>query len=149
MSLEQRISEVLKSHPGLEGREIAEKLGLDKRAVNSCLNRFGAKLFIQDAGSYRWRLKDSGAGPSTKTAVPPSPPPQTVLSKLCRCYLDCISQESELDISVFATSRFGLDYVGLGSMAPMYSVFRAGSAKHVARLASDRCMTRQTSLETR
>jgi very-short-patch-repair endonuclease/polyhydroxyalkanoate synthesis regulator phasin len=74
------------------------------------------------------------AGRLTRASAPPSTPPlpQTALAKLCRYYLDCISQESELDISVFANGWFGLDYVELGSM-PLVSgdkgVFE--TAKHL------------------
>ncbi len=136
MSLEQQIAEILKAHSGLKGREISDKLGLDKRTVNSCLSRFRGKLFVQDSGSYRWRLKDPSAGNSTKGPMPPSPPapPQTALAMLCRYYLDCISQESELDISVFASGRFGPDYVELSSMPLVTedaSVFEAESAKRL------------------
>lgn len=136
MSLDEQIAEILKTHPGLKGREIADKLGLDKRTVNSCLSRFRGKLFAQDGGSYRWRLRDPGTEHPAKGAVaPPLPaPPQTSLAKLCRYYLDCISQESELDISVFASGRFGLDYVELSSMPLVTedaSVFEAEPAKRL------------------
>jgi hypothetical protein len=136
MSLEQQISEVLTAHPALKGREIADKLGLDKRTVNSCLSKFRGKLFTQDAGSYRWRLKEPDTGHATKAPVPPSSPPpsQTVLGKLCRYYLDCISQESELDISVFASGRFGLDYVELGSMPLVTEVEGAFDTEPAKRL---------------
>ena len=135
MNLEQQIAEILKAHPGVKSREIADKLGLDKRTVNSCLSRFRGKLFAQDSGSYRWHLKDPGAGHSRGPVPPPSPaPPQTALAKLCRYYLDCISQESELDISVFASGRAGLNYVELNSM-PLAtedaSVFEAEPAKRL------------------
>lgn len=118
MSLEQRIAEILRANPGLKGREIADKLCIDSRTVNACLSRFRGQLFFQDAGSYRWRLKDPTVGHSTKGAAPPSTPAtsQTPLAKLCRYYLDCISQEREWDISVFASGRFGLDYVELSSV---------------------------------
>lgn len=133
MSLEQQITEILKSHSGLRGREIADKLGLDKRTVNSCLSRFRGRLFAQDSGSYRWRLNDPGAGhPAKGTAAPV--PQQTALAKLCRYYLDCLSQESELDISAFASGRFDLDYVELSSMPLVTedaSVFEAELAKRL------------------
>ena len=117
MRLEQQIAEILKAHPGLKGREIAEKLGLDTRTVNSCLNQFRGELFAQDSGSYRWRLQHPGAGHSTRGPLQPSPPapPQTALAKLCRYYLDCISQEA-MDVSAAASGGLEPDYVELRSM---------------------------------
>ena len=135
MDLERQIAEVLKAHPGLKGREIADQLGLDKREVNSCLNRFRGKLFVQDPGSYRWRLRDSAAGrQSTASSSAPATQPQTALGKVCRYYLDCLSQEGQLDVSVFASGQFGLDYVELPSM-PLATedqdVFESDAAKRL------------------
>ena len=69
-NLEQQITEILRSHPGLKGREVALKLGIDKTMVNSCLTRNRGRLFIQD-GAYRWRVRQEGTGHQpTRPAAP-------------------------------------------------------------------------------
>jgi len=52
--MEDKIRQLLNSSPGLKGRQIANKLGLDKKAVNSFLNKNRDK-FQQD-DSYCWTV---------------------------------------------------------------------------------------------
>jgi hypothetical protein len=50
----EAVKNQLKATPGLKGRQIAKKLGLDKKEVNSLLHR-NSDYFLQDA-EYRWTL---------------------------------------------------------------------------------------------
>jgi len=101
----------------MKGLEIATALGIDKGTVNSCLHRNRGRLFAQDA-RYRWYLAQARGKAQSKEANAPQAPPgvQTPLAKLCQYYLDCLSQDGELDVSAFASSKYGLDYVELSSM---------------------------------
>lgn len=51
--MKQKILKIVKSKPGLLGREIAKVLGMDKREVNSLLAKDNAGLY-QDKDTYRW-----------------------------------------------------------------------------------------------
>lgn len=50
------IKKVLKNAPGLKGREIAKKLGKDRKEVNSYLSRHNDGLY-QDQADYKWYLE--------------------------------------------------------------------------------------------
>ncbi|WP_047279407.1 hypothetical protein [Pseudomonas lundensis] len=52
--MQRRISLLLNQHPGLKGREIASRLGLDKKEVNRFLD--AKKGFYQQDHSYCWSL---------------------------------------------------------------------------------------------
>lgn len=52
--MQRRISLLLNEHPGLKGREIASKLGLDRKEVNRLLD--ANKGFYQQDNSYCWSL---------------------------------------------------------------------------------------------
>lgn len=110
-SMTDRIIAVLKAKPGQKAREIADKLGLDKGEVNSLLYGKLRGQAVQDK-AYRWWLKDDAAGvasrhPQAATKL------NTPLAKLCRYYLDCIGYDDQGGVSVFAASKFNLDYVEL------------------------------------
>lgn len=53
--MRQKIEEVLKEHPGLKGKEIAQRIGLDKKEVNSFL-AFQQHNFVKDE-NHCWRIK--------------------------------------------------------------------------------------------
>lgn len=52
------IKSVLKDTPGLKGREIAKKLGKQRKEINSYLSRNSEGLY-QDENDYKWYLADS------------------------------------------------------------------------------------------
>ena len=124
MTLEQQITEILKVQSKLKGQEIATRLGIDKRTVNACLDRNRGKLFLQDSG-YRWQMTPSGGSATgDPQSTSSTAEPETPLAKLCRYYLDCLSQDGELDISVLASSTHTPDYLELRSM-PLVSEDRS------------------------
>ena len=124
MTLEQQITEILKVQSKLKGQEIATRLGIDKRTVNACLDRNRGKLFLQDSG-YRWQMTPSGgSAKGDPQSTSSTAEPETPLATLCRYYLDCLSQDGELDISVLASSTHTPDYLELRSM-PLVSEDRS------------------------
>lgn len=138
MNLEKRIEAILRRTPGLKGSEIAEQLEVDSRAVNECLNEFRATLFIQDKASYLWRLKGPSAGAASTNSLRTTTQQETELAKLCRYYLDCLSQEAQADISVPARGIRGTDYVELDVM-PLadddYDIFESEEARQLLKKA--------------
>ena len=106
---------LLKARPGLKASELAHAAGVDRSEVNRCLAHALAGKVQQDP-SYRWRLREHG--PSTATGVAAAttaPPPE--LARLCRYYLECIGQDSELGVSTFAANRYGEpEYVELPAL---------------------------------
>jgi very-short-patch-repair endonuclease len=109
MALEDDILAALTREPGLKGREIASRLGLDKSLVNSTLYKLRLrKLAWQDSG-YRWFLKS--ASPENRQTIQPQL--DTPLTKLSRYYLHCLSLDDESGVSLFAQSRFSPEYIEL------------------------------------
>ncbi len=112
MALEDDILAALTREPGLKGREIASRLGLDKSLVNSTLYKLRLrKLVWQDSG-YRWFLKS--ASPESPQTVQPQL--DTPLTKLSRYYLHCLSLDDESGVSLFAQSRFSPEYIELPAL---------------------------------
>lgn len=54
----EKIKTILKESPGLKGREIAKKLGKQRKTINSYLSRNNEGLY-QDEENYKWYLADS------------------------------------------------------------------------------------------
>ena len=109
MALEDDILAALTREPGLKGREIANRLGLDKRLVNSTLYKLRLRKLTWQDGGYRWFLKSA----STEPRRAEQPQLDTPLAKLCRYYLQCLSLDNENGVSLFAQSRFSPEYVEL------------------------------------
>ena len=112
-SLPERVLAHLRQHPGQYAREIAQALGCEKTAVNSCLYGELSGRVVQ-THPYRWALA-SNAGPADGSASPAAAPAhlETPVAKLSRYYLDCISFDDEGGASFFAESKFEQSYVEL------------------------------------
>lgn len=111
MDLAPQISEMLAKGNGLKASQIAKQLGVDRRQVNSVL--YGPlKGQVRQDKSYRWHLV-SESHQETSTAEPVTVQPKTVLSKICRYYLECLSFDNEQGVSTFADGEFGVDYAEL------------------------------------
>src|SRR5262252_8952406 len=108
--LKDRILEELRRKP-LRAAELAQALGCDRREVDRCLTSELIGL-VRQGSDYRWRPVQNGAPPTA-----PPPPPTTEIARLCRYYLECISQDMGEGVSVFARSPRGdPDYASLGSV---------------------------------
>lgn len=109
--LRENIIQIIVNSPGIKAREIASKLGIDKRGVNSYLYGQLKDLVYQDK-KYSWYLKSTtitnSSGSGKKQQI-------SLKARLCRYYLDCISRD-EKGISIFARRRYSLDYMELDSV---------------------------------
>ena len=141
MSEVEKIYQLILTEPGLKARQIASKLGLDRASVNSMLYRHLKGKLVQDS-SYRWWPRDSNGQHRNQCTEPPNA--NTPLSRLCRYYLDCLSQDTNDGISVFATSNFNdLDYTELNSfpyaeIEPDHLFSRDGAKRLLGKIQKDR-----------
>ena len=101
----------LQREPGLRASELAKALGRERRDVNRCLS-YELAGKVQQGNDYRWRLAQRDVQQRHRR-----PRRRTELSRLCRYYLECISQDMDEGVSVFASNRYGdPDYSQLGSV---------------------------------
>ena len=109
MPNDEQILDYIRANPGRRARDIAAVLGIDKSELNSILYGSLRGKVVQDR-SYNWRIKEISQSVQRPSATQTTP--DTQLAKLCRYYLECLSQDDQEGVSVFASSSFGgLDYV--------------------------------------
>lgn len=127
--INQQILAVLDKHPGLKSREIATYLNVDKKLINSALYGSIKDKCVQDE-RYSWYLSKNAPTRNENNKVAIS---KTALSNLSRYYLACLGQDDEGGVSVFADSKYGLDYVELGSLpnANNEHLFETGGAQNL------------------
>ena len=114
----KKILEYISANPGKKAAEIASAVGLEKRIVNGIL--YGElKGKAKQTEGYRWITVVAGKPADTETSRP-SQSSNSLISRLCRYYLECLSQEDLGGASVFASSYNDLDYFELKSL-PMVS----------------------------
>ena len=101
MSLEQRVIEYLQAHPGKKAREVAEALGEEKPAVNSCLYRLRGRSVEQVAG-FRWRVLEGGGG-ERRGPAPAKTSSNTPLARLSR--FRCRSFSLSIGLPLIEASR--------------------------------------------
>ena len=110
--LSQQILNELKAKPNQLARDIAAKLGVDKKQVNS---RFYGRLKgqVEQSRGYRWSL--SGTGKNSAPVNDAAVYQKTDIARLSRYYLACMGQDA-VGVSTFAKSRYEPDYVELGQL---------------------------------
>ena len=106
-NLESKIIAIIQNQPGVKARLIASKLGVDKTQVNSLLYGKLRNKVIQNK-KYGWSLKSHD--PEVKKTKPVDDKEKTSLGKLSKYYLDCITNDTENGIRVFAKSKYELEY---------------------------------------
>ena len=106
---ENTILKIISDYPGIKAKDIAKKMGCDRKDVNSALYGVLSSLCYQDS-SYQWYLN---AQRNNQKAVNSVAPPDKCLADICNYYLDCLSLEESNGISAFLTSKFSLDYAEL------------------------------------
>lgn len=110
--LKSRILEYLCAHGSAKATNIARALGADRTAINQLL--YGSlRGQVRQDKNYAWSLA-SVASPQATTTI------RTELRannwrSLFAYYLDCLAQDDDNGVSVFAESRYDLDYVELPS----------------------------------
>jgi very-short-patch-repair endonuclease len=100
-SLREFILEELRRKPGLTASELATVLGRDRREVSRCLT-YDLAGKVHQGTDYRWRLAERDAQRAARGSGS-----TTEISRLCRYYLECISQEMEEGVRVFARNESG------------------------------------------
>ena len=113
MSIADQILSYIKEKPGQKARDLAVKLGLDKKEINSFLyGNLNGKVWQDKA--YRWYPTDSAQEGPISVDSTPSPKINTPLSRLCRYYLEALSQDESMGVRTFAYNQYGdPDYVEL------------------------------------
>jgi very-short-patch-repair endonuclease len=111
--MESDILNLVRSRPGLKGRELASALSGDKSQVNAVLWSLQKRGLARQDKAYRWFVVEEKLGSSSQQA----PKASTTLGRLCRYYLECLSLDDEAGVRVFARSQYALDYVEL-SLVP-------------------------------
>lgn len=129
-----RVLKILEQEPGLLGREIAERIGCDKKQVNSLLYGLLRDTLYQD-NQYRWYPNRQ----APQTSTPASEYADTDLSKLARYYLACMGQD-ERGVSTFAYSKYGKpDYAELPVLPNQGDLFQQPAARELlARRRNDK-----------
>lgn len=102
--IQRKILEAITAKPGQKAKDIASGLGLDRNTINSALHGI-LKTKVRQDNTYRWYPRDTAG--SNARLVPESQELNTALARLCRYYLDCISQDDLDGVSEFAASNFG------------------------------------------
>lgn len=113
MDLSQEILKALQKKPGQKVRELAQRVGVDRSTVQSILYGDLRGMVYQD-DQYRWWPRDGAVKeePDERTKAT-----NTILNKLCQYYLDCLNQDDQYGVSVYASNKYGdLDYVELNEM---------------------------------
>lgn len=109
--LRQLVVEELQRKPGLKASELATALGRDRREINRCLSHELAGQ-VHQGSDYRWRLAQRGSQRASSAPIP-----TTDIARLCRYYLECISQDMDEGASVFARNQYGdPDYAQLATL---------------------------------
>jgi very-short-patch-repair endonuclease len=109
-----KIQEYLRTKGPAKAKEIADALGIDRKIVNSvCYGCLRGKV-TQDR-NYRWSSIDAAqAVPSSRKNGGRKTASENSRATLFGYYLDCLSEDEDSGVSVFADSRFDLDYAELG-----------------------------------
>jgi len=108
MPSESDILNVVRGQPGLKGREIAARLNADKAEVSSMLWKLQNRRLAGQNNAYRWFSVEKSPSPGTQTQQ--APKQRTILGRLCRYYLKCLSLNDKAGVRVFARSQPALKY---------------------------------------
>jgi predicted DNA-binding transcriptional regulator YafY len=88
-SIVEQILSIINDKPGLKAGQIADKIGIDRKVVNSII--YGnLRDRVQQDKSYRWYPKKAGSIEKQDEQLKQL---NTPLARLCRYYLDCISHD--------------------------------------------------------
>lgn len=103
MDLAPQLLELLAKGNGLKASQIAKELGVDRQRINAVL--YGPlKGQVRQDKSYRWHLA-AESRKETQAVEPVNTRPKTILSKICRYYLECLSFDNEQKVSAYADNQ--------------------------------------------
>lgn len=132
MITDNDILDLLRTQPGLKGREVASRLNADKTEVNSALWKLKNRGLTRQDNAYRWFLVEKSAAGNQQTKA--TSQQVTPLGRLCRYYLECLSLDDQGGVSLFAQSNYGLDYVEIPELPGITSERGLTSFEGVDRL---------------
>ena len=108
IDLAGKIVEHIRKNGPSKAIHIATALGIDRSAVNSAL--YGPlRGRVKQSKNYTWTLFEAGRAARDETFESA----RNSYASLFRYYLDCLSQDDDSGIEVFAESRYDLDYIEL------------------------------------
>lgn len=110
--LANHIREYLHAHGPAKAKDIADKLGVDRAAINALLHGSLRGQVKQDK-SYAWSLVSAGSTQAITSVR--QEPAASAWGSLFAYYLDCLAQDDDSGVSVFAESRYDVDYAELTS----------------------------------
>jgi len=103
-----KILEQIRSRGSLKAKQIADALSVDRSVVNQAL--YGSlRGKVRQSKDYKWSLAD--ARPSTPRQSEASV--ANSRAGLFRYYLDCLSEDDDSGVRVFADSKYDIDYAEL------------------------------------
>lgn len=106
--LAARILEHVRKNGPSKAIQIATALGVERSAVNSAL--YGQlRGRVKQSRNYSWTV----VGNETSTQKEASESNRNAYASVFRYFLDCLSQDDDSGIEVFADSKYDLDYVEL------------------------------------
>lgn len=115
-SLEAQIFQIISGANGIKGAEIAAKIGIEKKTINSTLaNSVALKAVVYQDESYRWHTRNKNSAKNSR-ATANVPVPDKDLHNLCNYYLNCLALEASSSVSQFLTSNFSLQYAVLNGL---------------------------------
>jgi len=115
--LRERILAALRERPEQRAGDLASLLQVERRDLSRCLS-FELAGRVRQGGDYRWRLVEATSLDSQVTARKTV----TEVGRLCRYYLDCIGQDMDQGVHVFAASQHGEpNYAELDSLPSVRS----------------------------
>ena len=110
--LKSRVLEHLRGRGPMKAKDIADALGVDRTAINQLLHG-SLRGKVKQNKNYAWSLTSSDL-PQSGASTQPETGGNSWRS-LFGYYLDCLAQDDDSGVSVFADSRYDLDYVELPS----------------------------------
>lgn len=103
--LAEKILEHIRKNGPAKAIQIARALGVDRSEVNSTI--YGQlRRKMKQSKDYSWSLTENG----TTTRRPTSEEASNPHARLFKYYLDCLTQDDDSGVEVFADSKHGLDY---------------------------------------
>ena len=129
-TLELRVLAELQKASGRKASELADALSVERRDISRCL-AYELAGRVQQGPDYRWRLIDS-LRPTPQT---PTDTTTSEIARLCQYYLECIGQDMDEGVSVFASKGQGdPDYAPLPSLPQASSSLDWFNAPGVSRV---------------
>lgn len=131
------IRQTLSETPGLTSVELAERLGVDRKVVNSILYGELRSRVRQDR-KYRWY---PAGDETTGDGLEGTAPRNSTIGRLASYYLDILAHDQSFDVKLFASSKYGEPaYAELPSFPPpaeseLESPEHSGLRSEVSRVA--------------